>query len=91
MLEVILWGMIGVFLLPLYQTARGGDIWETMLALSSVTTKSSLILLLVAVMRDDWMMGLVGVITLSVGNAGFMLLAHLLRRMATTGRELGGR
>ncbi|APB32513.1 hypothetical protein GlitD10_0212 [Gloeomargarita lithophora Alchichica-D10] len=86
MLTGVLWGMIGVFLIPLYQTTRRGDIWETMLALSSVATKSSLIMVLVSVMRDDWMMGLVGVITLSVGNAGFMLLAHLLRRMAQTGR-----
>ncbi|MEN9216905.1 MAG: hypothetical protein Q6K90_06245 [Gloeomargarita sp. HHBFW_bins_162] len=86
MLQVVLWGMIGAFLLPLYHTARRGDIWETMLALSSVATKSSLIMLVVSVIRDDWMMGLVGVITLSVGNAGFMLLAHLLRRMGQGGR-----
>jgi multicomponent Na+:H+ antiporter subunit F len=86
MLTVVLWGMIGAFLIPIYQMTRRGDIWETMLALSSVATKSSLIMLLVAVMRDDGMMGLVGVITLAVGNAGFMLLAHLLRRMGQTGR-----
>jgi multicomponent Na+:H+ antiporter subunit F len=28
------------------------------------------------------MLGVAGVIILSVGNAGFMLLAHLLKRMA---------
>jgi len=86
MLTLVLWGMIGAFLLPIYPMMRRGDIWETMLALSSVATKSSLIMLLVAVLRDDWMMGVVGVITLAVGNAGFMLLAHLLRRMAQVGR-----
>jgi len=86
MLTLVLWGMIGAFLLPIYQITRRGDIWETMLALASVATKSSLLMVLVSVLRDDWMMGLVGVITLSVGNAGFMLLAHLLRRMALVGR-----
>ncbi|MCS7031385.1 MAG: hypothetical protein NZL92_07630 [Gloeomargarita sp. SKYG116] len=85
LLQGVLWGMIAAFWLPLYPTLRRGDIWEVMLALSSVATKSSLILLMVSVIRDDWMMGLVGVITLSVGNAGFMLLAHLLRRLGQTG------
>jgi multicomponent Na+:H+ antiporter subunit F len=30
------------------------------------------------------MVGVVGVIVLSVGNAGFMLLAHILQRMEDT-------
>jgi multicomponent Na+:H+ antiporter subunit F len=37
--------------------------------------------LLVSVLRDDGMIGVVGVIILSVGNAGFMLLAHILKRL----------
>jgi multicomponent Na+:H+ antiporter subunit F len=37
-------------------------------------------ILVIAVLRDDWMIGVVGVIILSVGNAGFMLLAHIIRR-----------
>jgi len=35
----------------------------------------------VSVLRGDWMIGLVGVLILSVGNAALMLLAHVLRRM----------
>jgi multicomponent Na+:H+ antiporter subunit F len=35
-------------------------------------------MLVVSVVRDDWMIGLVGVIILSVGNAGLLLLANLL-------------
>ncbi|MEN9208252.1 MAG: hypothetical protein Q6L50_02660 [Gloeomargarita sp. GMQP_bins_120] len=85
LLEGMLGGMLVAFAIPLYPVLRRGDVWDVMLALSSVATKSSLILLMVSVMRDDWMMGLVGVITLSVGNAGFMLLAHLLRRLGQTG------
>jgi multicomponent Na+:H+ antiporter subunit F len=33
----------------------------------------------VSVMRDDRMLGLVGAIALSAGNAGMLLLANLLR------------
>jgi multicomponent Na+:H+ antiporter subunit F len=36
-------------------------------------------MLVVSVVRDDWMVGVVGVIVLSVGNAAVMLLANLLR------------
>ena len=36
-------------------------------------------MLVVSVVRDDRMVGFVGVIVLSVGNAAVMLLAHLLR------------
>ena len=37
--------------------------------------------LVVSVLRDDWMIGVVGVIILSVGNAGLMLLAQVLKRL----------
>jgi multicomponent Na+:H+ antiporter subunit F len=33
------------------------------------------------VVRDDWMIGIVGVLILSVGNAALMLLAHVLKRL----------
>jgi len=36
-------------------------------------------MLVVSVVRDDWMVGLVGVIVLCVGNGAVMLLANLLR------------
>jgi multicomponent Na+:H+ antiporter subunit F len=52
-----------------------------MLAFSSISTKTSIMILVIAVLRDDWMIGLVGVLILSVGNAALMLLAHVLRRI----------
>jgi len=81
MLNLVLIAMIVALLIPLYQAWRDEDIWQTMLALASVSAKSSVMILLVSVLRDDWMIGIVGVIILSVGNAGFMLLAHILKRM----------
>ncbi len=80
-LDLALLAMILALLIPLYQAWKDEDIWQTMLALSSVSSKSAVMILLVSVLRDDWMIGVVGVIILSVGNAGFMLLAHILKRM----------
>jgi multicomponent Na+:H+ antiporter subunit F len=34
-----------------------------------------------SVLRDDWSIGVVAVIILSVGNAGLMLMAHLIKRL----------
>jgi multicomponent Na+:H+ antiporter subunit F len=51
-----------------------------MLAFSSIAAKSAVMILAIAILRDDWMIGVAGVIILSVGNAGFMLLAHIIRR-----------
>ncbi|NJM56346.1 MAG: hypothetical protein HC857_01205 [Synechococcales cyanobacterium RU_4_20] len=80
-LDLALVIMISALFVPLYQAWRDEDIWQTMLALSSVSAKSAVMILLVSVLRDDWMIGVVGVIILTVGNAGFMLLAHILKRM----------
>lgn len=80
-LDLVLAAMIVAFLIPLCAAWKNEDIWQTMLALSSVSTKAAVMILLVSVLRDDWMIGVVGVIILSVGNAGFMLLAHILKRM----------
>jgi len=80
-LNIALIAMILALLIPLYQAWKDENIWQTMLAFSSVSTKASVIVLLVSVLRDDWMVGVVSVIVLSVGNAGFMLLAHILQRM----------
>lgn len=80
-LNLALMSMIIALLIPLYEAWRDEDIWQTMLSLSSVSSKASVMILLVSVLRDDWMLGVVGVIILSVGNAGFMLLAHILKRL----------
>ena len=67
-------------ILPAAQCER---IWSKMLAFTSISTKTSVMILVVSVWRDDWMIGLVGVLILSVGNAALMLIAHTLRRLNT--------
>jgi multicomponent Na+:H+ antiporter subunit F len=81
LLNWVLIAMIVALLIPIYEAWRDEDIWQTMLSLSSVSCKAAVMILLVSVLRDDWMVGVVGVIILSVGNAGFMLLAHILKRL----------
>jgi multicomponent Na+:H+ antiporter subunit F len=73
--------MIFALLIPLYEACQDEDIWQKMLAFASIATKTSMMILIVSVLRDDWMIGVVGVIILSVGNASLMLLAHVIKRM----------
>lgn len=80
-LNLALIAMILALLIPMYEAWRDDDIWQKMLAFASAATKTSIAILVVSVLRDDWMIGVVAVIILSVGNAGLMLLAHLLKRM----------
>lgn len=80
-LNALLIGMILVLLIPIYEAWQDEDIWQKMLAFSSIASKTSIMVLVVSVVRDDWMIGVVGVIILSVGNAGLMLLAHVIKRM----------
>ncbi len=80
-MNLALIAMILALLIPMYEAWQDENIWQKMLAFASVATKTSIILLVVSVLRDDWMLGVVGVIILSVGNAGLMLLAQVLKRM----------
>ncbi len=73
--------MIGILLIPIYESAQEENVWQRMLAFASIATKTSLMILVISVLRDDWMIGLVGVLILSLGNASLMLLAHILRRV----------
>jgi len=73
--------MIVALLIPLYEAFQDDDIWQKMLAFASVATKASIMILVVSVLRDDWMVGVVGVLILSIGNASLMLLAHILKRV----------
>ncbi|MGB3614516.1 MAG: hypothetical protein WBA10_12055 [Elainellaceae cyanobacterium] len=73
--------MLLALLIPIYEAWQDNDIWQKMLAFASVATKTSVMILTVAVLRDDWMIGVVGVLILSVGNAALMLMAHVLKRM----------
>ncbi|MEO0647030.1 MAG: hypothetical protein AAFZ17_12865 [Cyanobacteria bacterium J06650_10] len=81
----LLFAMIVALLIPIYEACQDKDIWQKMLAFASIATKTSLMILVISVIRDDWMIGLVGVLILSVGNASLMLLAHILRRASTIG------
>mgnify|MGYP001799793396 FL=1 len=77
----ILLALIGALLIPIYEAWQDDDIWQTMLAFASIATKTSIMILVISVLRDDWMIGVVGVLILSVGNAALMLVAHVLKRM----------
>ncbi len=68
-------------LIPLYEAWKDDDIWQKMLAFASIATKTSIMILIISVLRDDWMVGVVGVLILSLGNAALMLLAHVIRRV----------
>ncbi len=81
-LTLALIAMILALLIPMYEAWQDDDIWQKMLAFSSVASKTSIMILVVSVLRDDWMLGVTGVIILSVGNAGLMLLAQILKRMS---------
>lgn len=80
-MNLILIAMFLALLIPIYEACKDEDIWQKMLALASIGTKASVMILVVSVLRDDWMIGIVGVIILSVGNAGLMLLSHILKRL----------
>ncbi|NJN62468.1 MAG: hypothetical protein HC795_13915 [Coleofasciculaceae cyanobacterium RL_1_1] len=77
----ILVTMLIALLMPIYEAFQDEDIWQKMLAFASVATKTSIMILVVSVLRDDWMIGVVGVLILSVGNASLMLLAQILKRV----------
>ena len=80
-MNYILMAMILALLIPIYEAWQDDDIWQKMLAFASIATKTSIMMLFISVLRDDWSIGVVAVIILSVGNAGLMLLAHLIKRM----------
>ncbi len=77
----ILVATILALLIPIYEALQDDDIWQKMLAFSSIATKTSVIILILSVVRDDWTIGVVGVLILSVGNAALMLLAQVLKRI----------
>ncbi|MFM7560201.1 hypothetical protein [Cylindrospermopsis raciborskii] len=80
-LQIVLVAMIAGLLIPIYEVWKTDNTWQLMLALGSISSKVSIIILVVSVVRDDWMIGVVAAIILSLGNAGFMLLAHVIRRL----------
>ena len=84
-MNTLLIAMILALLIPIYEACRDEDIWQKMLAFASIASKTSLMICVISALRDDWMIGIVGVLILSLGNASLMLLAHILRRTSLTG------
>lgn len=80
-MTLVLIAMIGALLIPMIEALQDEDIWQRMLAFASIATKTSVMILVIAVLQDDWMIGVVGVLILSVGNAALMLLAHIIKRV----------
>ncbi len=80
-MNILLIAMILTLLIPIYEAWRNQNVWQRILALASIASKAGIIMLFVSVLRDDWMIGVAAVIILSVGNAGLMLLAHILKRL----------
>ncbi|GGA54946.1 hypothetical protein [Okeania sp. KiyG1] len=80
-MNYILIAMILALLIPIYESWQDDNVWQKILAFASIATKTSIMMLVVSVLRDDWSIGVVAVIILSVGNAGLMLLANLIKRL----------
>jgi multicomponent Na+:H+ antiporter subunit F len=76
----ILVPMLLALLVPIYEAFQDKDVWQKMLAFASVSTKTSILILTISILRDDWTIGVVGVLVLSVGNASLMLLAQVMKR-----------
>ncbi|MBE9093140.1 hypothetical protein [Tychonema sp. LEGE 07203] len=80
-MNLVLIAMIAAMLIPMYEAWKDDNIWQKMLALASISSKAGIMTLFISVLRDDWMIGVVGAIILTVGNAGLMLLAHVIKRL----------
>ncbi len=81
LLPIFLIFMLLALLIPIYKSVADANIWQKLLALASVSGKVGVIILFISVLRDDWLMGIVGIFMLGVGNAGFMLIAQIIKRM----------
>ncbi|NET11024.1 MAG: hypothetical protein F6K16_41340, partial [Symploca sp. SIO2B6] len=54
--------MVAALLMPIYAAwkdhhLKERDIWQKLLAFASIETKTSILILVVSVLRDDWMIG----------------------------------
>lgn len=80
-MNILLIIMILTLLIPIYEGWQNQNVWEKILAISSFSSKAAILILFISVVRDDWMIGIVGVIILTVGNAGLMLLSQVIKRV----------
>lgn len=86
-MNLVLIVMILALLIPIYAAWRDDEIWQRMLAFASISTKTAIVALVISVLRDDWMIGIVAVIILSVGNAALMLLANVIKRINDVSKQ----
>lgn len=77
----ILIALLSSLLIPVFSAWKTDDIWQKMMAFASIATKASVLMLFISVLRDDWYIGVAAVMILCLGNAGLMLLAHLIKRL----------
>ena len=75
--DILLEAMVAATLISLAGVIKPGSLSERLAALASLSVKLALVLLMASVLRDDWMIGLVAIITLISGEAGLILLASL--------------
>jgi len=80
-MNILLILMLVSLLLPLVHAFRCADIWERMLCYTSVSTRAAVCLIILSRFYHDPMIGLVGVIVLSMGNSGQLLLSNLIHGM----------
>ena len=59
-MNLVLLAMVLALLIPMYEAWQDDDIWQKMLAFASIATKTSIMILIVSVLRDYWMIGVVG-------------------------------
>ena len=76
-MTLITTGMVLALLIPIALLCRQCNAWERLAAFGNIGTKVAM-LALVAVMRGDRMLALVGALMISAGDAGMLLLARLL-------------
>lgn len=80
-MESILIAMTLAVLIPIYEIGQDENIWQKILAFTSIATKTTTIMLVIAFWRDDWSIALIAVIIMSAGDAGLVLMANVIRSM----------
>ncbi len=83
-MKLLLALMLIALLIPVLDMLRSGSIWEKLLSFASVSTKTAVVMLVFAEVQQDPMIDFTAVVILSLGNAGLMLLAYLIRRLDVT-------
>jgi multicomponent Na+:H+ antiporter subunit F len=77
--------ILGIMLAAMASTIlhffRSESLWERLVALASMSSKAGLAMLACGVMRGDGAVVFVGVIILSMGNAGIIIVSYLFRRL----------